>query len=342
MRKAKVAALIIGGVSTCIFGGTFGVIATSPIVKSVTPNNDVQNIYEVQSEELANVAAVTSIRTTPRTTTSKNTYTVTTGTVTTTGMNGSSARKDLPTISVSFNGAMAKPNYKEDKTEGTTQPSTQVPTKAPVTTVTSAIATTTVTTTTAAPTTATTTIATAAATTTLTTTVTTPVVTEIITTVATEATTEAPTYTEPVTEAPTDAPVIEETVPPTDSVETITPEVPEDVMESLPITDEEYIILCNAVAHEAGCNWISTYDKALVVEVIMNRVESNLYPNTILGVLTQPYQFTGSSSYVYLGDYSKHVTQDVKDAVTLYFTDKESFGHGYFGFYGDGYRNYFY
>ena len=74
----------------------------------------------------------------------------------------------------------------------------------------------------------------------------------------------------------------------------------------------------------------------------MNRVESSMFPNSILGVLTQPYQFTGSSSYVYLGDYSRHVTQDVKDAVTLYFTEKESFGHGYFYFYGDGYNNYFY
>lgn len=324
MRKAKVAALIIGGVSTCIFGGVFGVVATSPIVKSVAPNNDVQNIYEVQSEELANVAAVTSIRTTPITTTSKNTYAVSIGTTTATKI-VSSSTKDLPTISVSFNGAMARPNYKEDKTEKPVQSSTQAPAATTVKSTWTTVKATSTTTTT-------TTIAT-----------TTPVVTEIITTIApTEAPTETPTYTEPVTEAPTDAPV-EEIIPPTtDFIETVTPEVPEESVDSLPITDEEFIILCNAVAHEAGCNWISTYDKALVVEVIMNRVESSLYPNTILGVLTQPYQFSGSSSYVYLGDYSRYVTQDVMDAVTLYFTETESFEHGYFGFYGDGVRNYFY
>lgn len=346
MRKAKIAALIIGGVSSCIFGGTFGVIATSPIVKSVTPYNDVQNIYEVQSEELANVAAVTSIRTTPRTTTSKFTYTAATSTVTTSKMNGSSALRTLPPIGTPLKGAMAKPGT-DNKTEGTTQPSTTVAT---TTTTTEATATTTVTTTSTVATAVPTTVATATTVTTtttaaLTTTVTTPVVTEITTTTTvattTIATTEAPTYTEPVTEAPTDAPVVEEIVPPADSVETVTPVVPEESV-SLPITDEEFIILCNAVAHEAGCNWISTYDKALVVEVIMNRVNSPLYPNTILGVLTQPYQFTGSSSYVYLGTYSHHVTQDVKDAVNLYFTETESFGHGYFGFYGDGYQNYFY
>ena len=330
MRKAKVAALIIGGVSTCIFGSVFGVIATSPIVKSVTPDSDVQSIYEVQSEELANVAAVTSIKATPQTTTSKNSYTVSVGTTTTTQKKGLILREDLPKMSISFNGAMSRPNYKEDKTEAPTQAPTQAPTYTPVATtspVTAAV-------TTAAP------ITTARTTTTC------VVTTEITTTVApTEAPTQAPTYTEPVTEPPTEAPtappVVEETEPPTESVETVTPALPDTSVDSLPISDEEFIILCNAVAHEAGCNWISTYDKALVVEVIMNRVNSPLYPNSILSVLTQPYQFTGSSSYVYLGDYSHHVTQDVKDAVTLYFTETESFGHGYYSFYGDGYRNYF-
>ena len=53
MRKAKVAAIIVGGVSTCIFGGLFGVYATAPIVSQVAPSQDVENIYEVKSEELA-------------------------------------------------------------------------------------------------------------------------------------------------------------------------------------------------------------------------------------------------------------------------------------------------
>ncbi|MBR6580932.1 MAG: cell wall hydrolase [Ruminococcus sp.] len=331
MRKAKVAALIIGGVSTCIFGGVFGVVATSPIVKSVAPNNDVQNIYEVQSEELANVAAVTSIRTTPITTTSKNTYEVSIGTTTTSAKTVFQMRTELPALTLNSANALAKPNNKDNKNEQDVQTPTQAVTTAKVTTVSTAPTTTKTTSTTTSTTTTTTT-------TVVTTSATTAVVTEIIVTEApTEAPTQAPTYTEPVTEAPTEAPP--ETT--TESVETVTPVLPDETVE-LPITDEEFIILCNAVAHEAGCNWISTYDKALVVEVIMNRVESPLYPNTILGVLTQPYQFTGSSNYVYLGNYSGYVTQDVKDAVTLYFTETESFGHGYFGFYGDGVRNYFY
>ena len=110
----------------------------------------------------------------------------------------------------------------------------------------------------------------------------------------------------------------------------------------LPITDEEYIILCNAVANEAGSDWISIYDKARVVEVIMNRVHSSQFPNTIYGVLAQPFQFEGSYSYVNLGTFSGIVTDNVKQAVDLYFSSPESFSEGYYYFYGDGYQNYFY
>ena len=74
----------------------------------------------------------------------------------------------------------------------------------------------------------------------------------------------------------------------------------------------------------------------------MNRVNSPRFPNTIYDVLTQPYQFTGAVGYVNLGTYSSSVTQSVKDAVTLYFTDTESFTQGYLGFWGDGYSNHFY
>ena len=110
----------------------------------------------------------------------------------------------------------------------------------------------------------------------------------------------------------------------------------------LPITDEEYIILCNAVANEAGSDWISVYDKARVVEVIMNRVNSGLFPNTIYGVLAQPYQFEGSYSYVNLGTFSGIVNDSVKEAVNLYFSSPGSFSEGFLYFYGDGYQNYFY
>ena len=73
----------------------------------------------------------------------------------------------------------------------------------------------------------------------------------------------------------------------------------------------------------------------------MNRVNSPRFPNTIYDVLTQRNQFTGASGYVNLGTYSNEVTQSVKNAVTYYFENLESFTQGYLGFRGDGYRNIF-
>lgn len=107
------------------------------------------------------------------------------------------------------------------------------------------------------------------------------------------------------------------------------------------ITEYEYILLCNCVAYEYGSDWVDDYEKAKVVEVIMNRVSSDLYPNTIYDVLTQPNQFSGVWSYVNYGTYSEKVTDSVKNSVNLYFAEPESFNHGYTRFEGDGTTNYF-
>ena len=110
---------------------------------------------------------------------------------------------------------------------------------------------------------------------------------------------------------------------------------------ALGVSDSDYILLCNAVAHEAGSNWITATEKAKVVEVIMNRVDSSKYPNTIYGVLTQKNQFSGASTYVNLGKFSSKVTDLVKAGVDLYLADPSQFNHGYFGFWGDGKQNHF-
>lgn len=130
----------------------------------------------------------------------------------------------------------------------------------------------------------------------------------------------------------------------TTSAASTEPDVPVDAPNgdgSLPISESDFILLCNVVGHEAGSNWISEYDKACVVEVIMNRVNSSLYPNSIIGVLSQPYQFADYQSYSYLGTYSGYVTESVKNAVRLYFSNTEQFSHGYLSFWGDGIKNYF-
>lgn len=103
----------------------------------------------------------------------------------------------------------------------------------------------------------------------------------------------------------------------------------------------EYIMLCNCVAHEAGSEWINVYEKAKVVEVIMNRVQSDVFPNTIYDVLTQNGQFVGVWEYVEMSDFSSQVTESVINAVDLYFSNPSQFNHGYLYFEGDGTTNYF-
>lgn len=103
------------------------------------------------------------------------------------------------------------------------------------------------------------------------------------------------------------------------------------------ITDYEHILLANCVANEYGSDWVSIYDKACVVAVVMNRVHNDSWPNTIEGVLTQKDQFTG---YWACGYYWDKTTQSCKDAVDYYFSHQEEFPY-YTGFWGDGTYNYF-
>lgn len=107
------------------------------------------------------------------------------------------------------------------------------------------------------------------------------------------------------------------------------------------ISKSDYILLCNCVAHEANLSNISMYEKALVVEVVMNRVKSKSFSNTIKGVITEKNQFSGASSYANLKGYSKEVNESVKEAVTYYFSCKKTFDEGYLFFRGNGSYNFF-
>lgn len=118
-------------------------------------------------------------------------------------------------------------------------------------------------------------------------------------------------------------------------------EVTADAPNAITVTDREYCMLCNVVGHEYGANWVPEADKALVVEVIMNRVNSPAFPNTIYDVLMQRNQFAGLEYLVNMDGMSGYVTDSVKAAVDLYLADPTQFSHGYLYFNGDGYRNYF-
>lgn len=126
----------------------------------------------------------------------------------------------------------------------------------------------------------------------------------------------------------------------TASVETEN-EVTADAPNAITVTDREYCMLCNVVGHEYGANWVPEADKALVVEVILNRVNSPAFPNTIYDVLMQRNQFAGLEYLVNMDGMSGYVTDSVKAAVDLYLADPTQFSHGYLYFNGDGYRNYF-
>ncbi len=299
MRKAKTAAVIFGGVATCLFGGLLAVYATAPVVSTAGPENSVE-IYDVKNEEFANSAAFTSIRTTAVTTSSK----VTTTTKTT------SVKANVYYASLNVNKVTSTAPVETTKaaTEAVTMTTTVAYIEPTINNVTEQAP---------APIPA-------------------PANEEsVYDYYYTDNTDTSVTAVEPVTEAPAPAPAPVEPVPAAD------PAPAETVSNALPISDSEYILLCNAVAHEAGSSWISEYDKALVVEVIMNRVNDSRYPNTIAEVITQPYQFSGSSSYAYLGTFSGYVTENVKNAVNLYFNDPGSFTQGYLSFTGNGYSNTF-
>ena len=111
---------------------------------------------------------------------------------------------------------------------------------------------------------------------------------------------------------------------------------------TLPITEDERILLCNLVGREYGQDYISTYEKAKVVAVVMNRVRAGSaagFADTIYGVLTQPYQFSG---YYVCYEYTWQVTDSVIEAVDYYFNHTDEFSSTILYFYGDGYYNYFY
>jgi len=115
---------------------------------------------------------------------------------------------------------------------------------------------------------------------------------------------------------------------------------PEEVIEE--ISDSDKHLLAEIVFFEAGSDWISIYDKAQIVNGVMNRVNDSRFPDTIYDVLTQPYQFSGfwPGMYDYGTQYGP-ITLACYDAVDYYFEHKSEFGNEN-SWYGDGYQNHFY
>lgn len=107
---------------------------------------------------------------------------------------------------------------------------------------------------------------------------------------------------------------------------------------SLPITQSEFIMLANLVAHEYGADWVPTAEKAKVVMTVMNRVHSSKYPNNVKDVILQKNQYCWVPSTYYW----KRTTQGCKDAVTYYFQHQGDYSKNLYSFWGDGWKNHFY
>ena len=112
-------------------------------------------------------------------------------------------------------------------------------------------------------------------------------------------------------------------------------------------TEESAIMLAKLVFSEArGIE--SQTEQACVIWSVLNRVDSEVWPDTIYGVLTQPYQFAYRSYSNTVDDYGRDLVQLARDVLYRYDAEKsgeENVGRvlpkDYTFYIGDGIHNYF-
>ena len=105
---------------------------------------------------------------------------------------------------------------------------------------------------------------------------------------------------------------------------------PEPSMDDYGLTEDEITLLRKIVSYEYGSDWVPVYEKAKVVNGVMNRVYDSRFPNTIYDVLTQSGQFPGF--YVY-GTY--YISDSIIEAVEYYFAQPDEFDNSN-SWYADG------
>lgn len=168
---------------------------------------------------------------------------------------------------------------------------------------------------------------------------TTTTVTETTTTTSTTTSTTTTTETTTTTAVATEVYVQPETQPYVPEIAPTVVEEPVEVSGDLPITETEYILLCNVVSHEAGSSWISEWERSSIVAAIMNRVYDSRFPNTIEEVIYQPNQVFAAPYYRV--DYSGIGYEPIDSAVDAYFANPDAYG-SINSWFGDGYHNTFY
>ena len=105
---------------------------------------------------------------------------------------------------------------------------------------------------------------------------------------------------------------------------------PEPIIEDCDLTEEEIILLRKIVSYEYGSDWVPVYEKAKVVNGVMNRVYDSRFPDTIYDVLTQSGQFPGFYTY---GTY--YMSDSIIASVDYYFAHTDEFDNSN-SWYADG------
>lgn len=105
---------------------------------------------------------------------------------------------------------------------------------------------------------------------------------------------------------------------------------PESIIEDCDLTEEEIILLRKIVSYEYGSDWVPVYEKAKVVNGVMNRVYDSRFPDTIYDVLTQSGQFPGFYTY---GTY--YMSDSIIASVDYYFAHTDEFDNSN-SWYADG------
>ena len=105
---------------------------------------------------------------------------------------------------------------------------------------------------------------------------------------------------------------------------------PKPIIEDCDLTEEEIILLRKIVSYEYGSDWVPVYEKAKVVNGVMNRVYDSRFPNTIYDVLTQSGQFPGFYTY---GTY--YMSDSIIASVDYYFAHTDEFDNSN-SWYADG------
>ena len=83
------------------------------------------------------------------------------------------------------------------------------------------------------------------------------------------------------------------------NISTTLPDEAELKIEEIPIpsyTEEEYELLAHLIFAEAGSNWCSDTMQQYTGSVVLNRIESKYYPNTMYEVIYQKGQYSVTKS----------------------------------------------